>query len=488
MDREQLIALLGVWSQGKGPLYQQLADALRRAIEHAEIPAQTRLPAERILAQWLGMSRSTVVAAYRLLAEKGWVVGRHGSGTWVKALTPQHSAQQRNAQMHTLARSPIYDAFLAEQVSQIDFATGAVPWPEGSTAEKYLPTGAEITALGGDYGYLPQGYFPLRSAIARMYAQRGVPTTPEQIIITTGAQQAITLISACFLQKGDPLLIESPTFFGAIDAFRSQGLRLHSVPVAQDGLDVARLQQRMQAGAAQWLYLIPTLHNPTGTSLSDAQRRDVVHTAAQQGCTIIEDLSMADLLLAPEMPPPLAAYAPEGAILSIGSLSKIIWGGLRVGWVRASVAMIERLARFKAIQDLGSPTLNQVMATHIFADLTTLLAQRHQQLRERQTCMEAYLAQWLPTWQWRHPVGGLFIWARLPAGDARELAQIAARHEVLVTPGSLLSVDETHIDYLRLAYIRPPAELVDGLSRLRLAWEEYSQKMGTRLHLPQVIV
>ena len=488
MNRERFIALLGLWAQGTKPLYQQLAHALRQAILATEIPAAMRLPAERICAQWLGLSRSTVVAAYRVLVDEGWVSSRHGSGTWVHALTSQRSTQLRSAQLHSLARGPVYDAFLSEQVHQIDLATGAVLWPEGTSAVPYLPTGAEMDALGSEYGYLPQGYLPLRRAIAHYYEQRGVPTVPEQIIITTGAQQAIMLVASCFLQRGDPLVMESPTFFGAIDAFRSLGLRLQSVPVTRDGLNLDRLEQRMRAGAAQWLYLIPTVHNPTGTSLTEEQRRSVVQLAEQLGNTIIEDLSMADLLLTDQILPPLAAYAPNDTVISIGSLSKSIWGGLRVGWVRASAGIVARLARFKAIQDLGSPLLSQVMATHVLADFPALVQQRRHELQRGVACMEAYLRHWLPTWQWAHPTGGMFIWVQLPRGDARELAQIAARYGVLVTPGTTLSVAEDAIDYLRLTSIRSPQEITEGLDLLRLAWEEYMQKMGRSHPELQVIV
>jgi DNA-binding transcriptional MocR family regulator len=355
-------------------------------------------------------------------------------------------------------------------------------------AAAYLPTSADVAELGSEYGYLLQGYLPLRRRIAHYYDQLGIATSPEQILITTGAQQAIALVASCFLQRGDPLLVESPTYFGAIDAFRSLGLRLQSVPVTREGLNLERLLQRLQAGAAEWLYLIPTFHNPTATSLTEEQRLSVVQAAEQWGTTIIEDLTMADLALTDRTPPPLAAYSSGDQIISIGSLSKIIWGGLRVGWVRASAAIIARLTRFKAIQDRGSPTLNQVTATHLFADLQLVVQQRREELQRGLTCMEEHLRQWLPTWQWAHPAGSLFIWAQLPEGDASELAQIAARAGVLVTPGSLLSVDEDHLDYLRLAYVRPLEEITTGLERLRLAWEEYSRKM-VRYHLvPPIIV
>jgi DNA-binding transcriptional MocR family regulator len=163
--------------------------------------------------------------------------------------------------------------------------------------------------------------------------------------------------------------------------------RLQSVPVTREGLNL----QRLQAGAAEWLYLIPTFHNPTATSLTEEQRRTVVRAAEQCGTTIIEDLTMGDLALTDTTPQPLAAYSSGDQIISIGSLSKIVWGGLRVGWVRASAGTIARLTRFKAIQDRGSPTLNQVTAAHLFADLQAVILQRRQELQKGLACMEEHL-------------------------------------------------------------------------------------------------
>jgi DNA-binding transcriptional MocR family regulator len=488
LEQERFLTTLGIWTEGTGPRYMQLASAFQRAIAATEIPAQTRLPAERVCAQWLRLSRSTVVAAYRLLEEEGWITRRHGSGAWVNTLTPERSARYRNAQLQPLARWPVFDSLQHGAISRIDLATGAVLWPETSAPTPYLPIPAEIEALGKEIGYLPQGYLPLRRAIAHHYTRQGMPTSPECILVTTGAQQAIALVASCFLQRGDAIMLESPTYYGAIDAFRSLGLRLHSIPVTDEGLDLDRLRQRMRANVAQWLYLIPTVHNPTGTSIGGDARRSVAKLADKQGIMLIEDLSMAELTLNEATFPPLATFAPDGGVISIGSMSKVIWGGLRVGWVRAREAIIGRLARFKAIQDLGSPLLNQVMAAHILDDLPALLAQRRRELANRLAQMEACLHQWLPEWRWRHPTAGLYIWAQLPHGDAQELAQFAAHRGVLITPGSTLSVDDDHHAYLRLAYLRPPHEITTGLERLRLAWEDYSRAQSVPRPEPRILV
>ena len=483
-----ITAALGLWTQEKGPLYHRLAQALRQAIYTTTIPANTRLPAERVLARELGISRTTVVAAYRTLEEAGLIERRHGSGTWVCSLAPQQAATLRETQTRPLGRGPVFDAFLADHVDPIDLATGAVAWPATVPVQPYLPTAEELSPMLEAYGYVPQGYEPLRQAIARSFTQQGIPTSADQILVTTGAQQAILLIASCFLQRGDSLLIESPTFFGALDAFRSLGVRCRSVPIDADGLHMERLQQQMASGLAQWMYLAPTVHNPTGTSLSMTQRRMLVRLAEQHGVTIIEDLTMADLLWTAPTPPPLAINAPKAGVISIGSLSKVVWGGMRIGWIRASPELIARLARFKAIQDLGSPLLSQVMAVGLLNDVETFSMQRRQELQRHLAAMEEYVTRWLDTWTWKRPTGGLFLWLQLPRGDARELAQEALHHGVLVTPGPLLSVDEQHTDYVRLSYVRSPEEMIVGMERLHEAWRCYEARLRKNFSFVSVIV
>ena len=473
--------VLGLWTQEKGPLYHRLALALRRAIETTTLPAQTRLPAERLLAQELGVSRNTVVAAYQELEADGWVERRHGSGTWICSLSRQRSTLSRNEQTSLLAHNMAYNAFLAEQVEQIDLATGAVAWPGGIPLQPYLPQADDLAPLIREYGYMPHGLLSLRQAIARYFVQRGVPTTAEQILVTTGAQQAIQLLTACFLQRGDFVYLETPTFYGMLDAFRSLGLHCSPIAVNQDGLHMQQLHQHLTSDAASWLFIQPTLHNPTGTDLPMILRAELIQLARKHGVTVVEDLTMSDLRWANPPLAPLAALAPEDTVISIGSLSKAVWGGMRIGWLRAPSEIIARLARFKSIQDLGSSLIPQVMAVTLLDHLDVFLAQRLSELHIRQACIENYLSQELPEWQWRHPNGGLFLWLQLPTGNARDFTQEALRHDVLITHGPMLSVNEEYTRHIRLSYICEPGELLSGLARLKIAWQRYL----SRLHKQQ---
>ncbi len=477
MDSHQIVQLLGPWAERKGPLYERLARALEQAIRTGELPPETRLPAERWLAQSLGVSRSTIVAAYALLQEKGWVTSKRGSGTQVCTFSPKRSLRLRQKQLNPLARGPTIDSYLSEQREAIDFSTGAPAWPGGFDAEWCVPMPDEIVPALDQYGYVPQGLPQLRQAIAEYYTRSGLRTRPEQLVVTSGAQQAIGLLATLLLQRGDTVILENPTFYGAIDAFRAAGAQMAGVPIEASGLDFQRLGELLSARGAQCVYLIPTFHNPTGNTLSDLQRRRLVELAQKVNIPLIEDLTLANNVLEREPPPPLATYAQEGAVITIGSLSKIFWAGLRVGWIRGTVPLIERLARLKAVNDMGSSMISQLIATRLLPHLEQVKELRREELTPRRDLLLELLASRAPSWGWQRPKGGLFVWVHLPEGDVRELAQEALQEGVHVLPGTTLSVDGTHTSWLRLPFFLTPDRLQSGLERLIAAWERYTQRM-----------
>src|SRR5204863_9300296 len=189
------------------------------------------------------------------------------------------------------------------------------------------------------------------------------------------------------------------------------------------------------------VYLTPTFQNPTGATLPDGARREIARLAGDAHVTIVEDESLVDIALAAPPPPSLAALAPRAPVVSIGSLSKLCWGGLRVGWVRAPEPVIARLASLKIAADLGSSMLSQVVAVRLLERADEVRRLRRVQVAQQRDALAAALAKHLPDWAWTRPEGGLSIWARLPHGDASEFAQVALRHGVSLLPGAALPAD-----------------------------------------------
>jgi DNA-binding transcriptional MocR family regulator len=468
----EFVHLLGNWSGGDGPVYERLARAIGNALERGEIPGQTRLPAERTLARLLRLSRTTVVSAYEQLRQRGWVERRQGSGTRVRGpLSP--GARQGAEPALSFRRHPVYRGLIEGSGGTIEFLAAHLP-AAGITPDVLTFDRRAVEELLAGPGYVPMGLPALRQAIAEHLGRSGLPTTADQVLVTSGAQQAIMLVGALLLSPGDAVVVENPTYLGAIDILTSRGAKLLPVPVGREGTRIEALREIARRARPRLLYLMPTFQNPTGALMPERERRAAAKLSAELSIPILEDNTLADLSLGVEPPPPIAAFAPAAPILTVGSLSKLFWGGLRVGWIRASEDLLARIARLKIIADLGGSILSQLAALKLLARAERIKQKRRAQVRGRFELLTGLLARHLPEWEWTPPAGGLSLWVRLPRGDANEFAQIALRHGVSVVPGPLTSPDGSFADHLRLPFVLDRKPMEEGVARLAQAWAVYS--------------
>src|SRR3984893_1479048 len=435
MEARVVLDYLGPWAAGKGSLQQKLTRGLIQSIRQCGLTPGLRLPSERNLAQALSLSRTTVVAAYDNFREGGWVESRSGSGTRVCVRSDVVAAARNAAQASVWSASPLLGLLANDdRTNTIDFALGT-PLPlAGLPIELFGVSPEEHTALVNDHRYYPMGLAALRQAIAASYSNGGLQTTHEQVLVTNGAQQEIALCAALFLQRGDAALVEDPAYFGALDAFRAVGARIFPIPVGTDVVSPSVIRDRITATAARLVYLTPTFQNPTGSVMPRSARKEVSRITSELGVPIIDDGVLADLNIDGSPPPPLAADNPDALVLTIGSISKLICAGLRVGWVRAPEPIIQRLARLKTAMDLGSPPLTQAIATRLLGAVGEARHLRRAQLKPRRDLLVSLLHRQLPEWEFRIPSGGIFLWVKLPRGDAREFAQVALRPGLAVLP------------------------------------------------------
>ena len=481
VSRSRLLACLGDWSRGPGPLYAGLACALRAAMARGDVPPGTRLPAERSLALALAVSRGTVVAAYDLLRSEGLLDSRQGSGTWVHPEAARPIGLLNNGGSAAAARR-LSGRLFEGSAGTVDLAVAAVPGPEGLPEELFrMPTAATLELLAGGHGYQPLGLPELRERIAAYHRRDGVPTGPEQVAVTAGAQQAISLVAALLVRPGDAVVVESPTYPGALDVFGRLGARIVPVPAEESWARAGALRTAVEANAPRLVYLGPACANPTGRVTGESRRREIARIADERQVYVVEDNALADVVLDGRRLPPVAAFSRTGRVLTLGSLSKVAWGGLRVGWLRGPAAFVDTLGRLKAATDFGLSALPQVVAGRILDDLGELAARRAALLRTRRDVAQEEVARRLPGWTWTEPQGGLSLWIRLPAGNADAFGQVALRHGVDVTPGSAHAVDAGCDDRLRLSYGARPEVLREGISRLATAWQEYQAGLVRRL-------
>ncbi|WP_035858628.1 PLP-dependent aminotransferase family protein [Cryptosporangium arvum] len=472
MEPIKLVERLGRWSSGRGPLYLLLAARIRTLVDEGELPPGTRLPADRALAVALAVGRTTVVAAYDQLSVEGRIVRRQGSGTRV-AGPPAES-------MRSTTDSPGFLHLLEPRDGVILLACAAPHAPPPELLDAYERT---LPALAGtvDIGYHPTGLPRLRRTIAARYAGRGLPTEPEQILVTTGGQQALSLIARALLRPGDRVVVETPTYPGALEAFREEAAVVRGLPIGLPGLRSAVSELR-----PAFVYTIPSFHNPTGAVLSEPARRQLVREAA--GTVLVEDEVHVDLGFPGEPPPPPPLAARAEGVLTIGSLSKIAWGGLRVGWLRAPAPMINRLARLRAVHDLGGNVPAQLAAAELLPRLDALCERSASRRRDGHDHLRAELARALPGWHAPAVRGGQTLWIRLPRGDGGSFAQAALRHGVAVLPGAGLDATGGSTEYVRLHFLAPHAELTEAVRRLAAAWQAYDPSSGRPAGPPPLAV
>lgn len=452
--------LLTDWRAGTdAPAYEALSDALRVLVIDGRVPQGVRLPAERGLATALGVSRTTVANAYSRLRSDGFLVSVRGSGSVVRLPAgligrpdPERLGGVVDDDLLDLRKAALHAApGLAEAVEH---------------AMRHVPA-----ALAG-IGYDTVGDPGLRAAIAERYAERGLPTDPSQIVVTIGAQHAIALLARVLVRRGDAVVVESPTYPHAHEAFREAGGRLVGVPVdARTGWDAAALETTMRRTAPAVAYVMPELHNPTGATMSASTRQLLLSVAASTGTTVIADETMGELRIEGSPSLPLAAADPSGAsVVMIGSADKVFWGGLRIGWIRAAPELLQRLLLARPTGDLGTPVLDQLVARELVPRTAAVLEARREYLRQGRDDVVGALRARLPEWDVPSPAGGLTTWVGLGRPVSSALVLAARAEGVVLASGGVFGPDGGFERFLRVPFTMSPADRVRLVEVLERSW------------------
>jgi DNA-binding transcriptional MocR family regulator len=479
---DRLASLLGSWAAGSGPLYERLARAVGAAMDRGELPPGTMLPTERDLARRLAVSRTTVVGAYGELKDTGRLESRQGRGTWVAGRTQAPPSSERPFS------AELYSSLLGGQPGIIELTAACPPPTSLVTRVVAEMDGADLVRDVAGAGYLPAGLSELRERVAEHLSLAGLPTRPDEVLITTGAQQGIGLAVTLLGEAGQSALVEEATYPGALDITRGLGMRPVGVALDREGVVPEALEDLLERVRPGFVYLVPAHQNPTGSVLSPARSRRVAELSARYRVPVVEDLALRSLQMDDgPIPAPIAAHAPDGASITIGSVSKVLWGGLRVGWIRAARPVIERLMRLKIGADMGSPIPSQSLACALLPRIGEAIEERRRFLLEGYEALSAAMAEHLPDWSWDPPRGGCTLWVRMPGGDARALGQVAQRCGVSVVPGQVLSAEGRHGDRLRLPFVHEPEVIAEAVRRLAVAWEIYAGT-GTRPQEPVSLI
>jgi GntR family transcriptional regulator/MocR family aminotransferase len=476
------------------PIYRQIQRFLCEQIQAGALPAGTRLPATRELASSLEISRTTVTTAYAELEVEGLVCSRLGSGTFVAPpldALPGPAENLVSANDWPLWQQQLLDHGQASAQQELAYLfdsvahSNSISFVGGVGAAQLFPVddfrkAVQVVLRRDGPGALeygdPAGYPPLRATIAHILTSQGIPACPDNVLITSGAQQALALVAYLLLQPGDVVLVESPTYVGAIALFRSMGVRLQGIPMDEQGMHVESLEGVLRTVRPRLIYVMPNFQNPTGVCMSGRRRRQLVALATRYNVPILEDDYVGDLRYDGRAQPALKALDPGGRVIYVSTFSKVLMPGIRVGFLVAEGPVYERLLAGKHTHDLATSTLIQrALEAYITVGRYQAHLRRVCRLysRRRDAILEALHRHMPAGTRWDLPQGGLFLWLQLPAGlSAEELHSLAGEEGVSFVPGSYFFPGKRPQSFLRLSFVVNPVEVIEeGIRRLGRATE-----------------
>ena len=462
------------------PMYLQIANSFMTKIQDSTLPTGTKLPPERELAHLLSVSRTTIINAYRLLEERGLIATRIGNGTYVAAgsatdeqalimpceqlLTPQYHSPLSSL-LRTLVAAPTAD-------QTISFAAG-MPDP------LFYPLNIMEEALIGDkqyleradYGYIAtDGYPPLKRSLATWQTRQGIQTSPEQTLIVSGSQQGLYLIIKAFVEPRDYVIVESPTYLGAIQLLEASGARILCLPQSTS-LDLELLEDYLIRYRPKLFYTIPTYQNPTGRIMSQRDRQELIRLGARYRLAVVEDDPYSQLYYGQQPPSSLKSLDTYGGVIYLGTFSKILFPALRIGWVTAEPLVLNRLAQEKQYIDLHSSNLSQKIINLCLeqdcleAHLVTIRSEYKKRRDTMANAIRRYCSGYL---DFKLPEGGFYLWCNVhPPVSPTELLRCAAAEGVTFVPGQAFYVNGAENRQIRLCFVTHNEELLsEGIRRL----------------------
>ncbi|MBN2431723.1 MAG: PLP-dependent aminotransferase family protein [Acidobacteria bacterium] len=466
------------------PIYLQIVRQLRALILAGTLPAGTKLPPERRLARAIGVNRSTVLNAYSELKADALVESHVGRGTMVLPLasSPEVEDAGRNPEWRQFFRSETgysRDPLIRDLLEMIE-RPDVVSLALGLPAPELVPLAAIqelLDRLLGEMGaslllHCPtEGISPLRDVLSQWLCRRGIRCSPAEVLILSGSQQGLDLAARVFLSAGDEVVVEEPTYLGALQVFRSAGVRLVGIPMDDQGMRTDLLARILERRRPKLIYTLPTFQNPSGTVMGPERRAHLLRLAEEYNVPILEDDPYSELSYDAPPPDSLTAMDTGRRVMYLSTFSKILFPGLRVGWLVAPRAVIRQFALVKQSIDLHTNTPGQwLMERFLSRELVTPhLARVREAYRRRRDVMEETLLESPPPgFTWRKPAGGFYFWCRCPeAVERTPLFSHAVEQKVTFLPGWACFNDEPEATFIRLNFSYPqPEEIRTGIRRL----------------------
>ena len=468
---EALTSGTAQWHNLGGFKYEQLAESIQQFIVLRNFTPGTMLPPERELASALQVGRGTVVRAYELLAKDLVLVRERGSGTRIAG----NVLSEVKIQAHLWEGA---ESLLKHTGPSFYLAMGS-PYLDDALSELSVDFSDLFRYQVPLHGYVPYGLDDLREAIAARLSSARIEVEKAQVLITTGAHPALALICELLLDSKKHMLVETPSYSAALELANHAGSQAVSLVCDHDGPILADLEQALSQHNAGFVYLMPTVHHPTGRIMSLERRKGILAICQAADVVLVEDMALSEIRYSGNPPPPSFFELSQGqGVISLGSFSKSVWGGLRVGWAISDKDSILKLSRQKLNHELGSGILEQVAVLKLLPRLDGLITIRRQFAEQNYAVIAEFLQSELPAWSFSPPRGGNSVWVELPAGNGDDFVVAAAECGVIIEAGSDYALNGRYDRYIRLASGPPIEDLKAALQQLKTAWLKYSQSLS----------
>ncbi len=472
----------------KLPKYIQIIQFIKEKIGNGEWPIGSKIPSQRTLAKHFEVNRSTVITALEELTADGLIEGRMGKGTVVTnntwTLLAKNSAPDWDQYVTSGIQQPSQK--IVQEINKSESNSDLIQLSKGELSHEIFPLAAMKKMMGKvsqnieAFGYEePKGYLPLREALSGYLRTIGIQASSSSILIVSGALQALQLISMGLLQRGSTVYLDQPSYLYSLHVFQSAGMKLTGVPMDNDGLLPEHIHMARGERGRAILYTNPCFHNPTGILMSKKRREEILAASENAQLPIIEDDIYRELWIDEIPPDPIKTIDKNGHVLYIGSLSKTLSPGLRIGWIVGPEPVIERLSDIKMQTDYGSSSLSQRVAAEWFTsgEYQQHLEQVRRQLKVRRQLVMSLLETNLKNVAtWNMPKGGFFVWVKiLPSLSMKLLYTKALKKGILLNLGSIYAQEKGN--YIRLSYAYASLEdLQKGIYELGLMIKELASR------------
>jgi len=463
--------------QSHKPIYLQIRERISHLIKSGALKSGDRLPSIRSLAESLQVNKLTIIEAYSVLEADGIVSARQGSGYFVNSISLQSTKLEstfspaQNVTILEPGKSSFYDMYtpLVQAKTQPGVINLGYGYPHPPKDINLIARRA-LRQENPDIFFshdMPQGQLTLCRQIAQMLVQQGLEVFPEDLIITNGSQQGLSLAINYYVKSGDWVIVEAPTYYGAISILENLGAKIIGIPMTAEGINLELLEQYLYSHRPKLIYTISTFHNPTGLTTTQAHRQELLALAEKYECPILEDNAYEGLNFQP-VPAPIKALDKNDLVTYLSTFSKTLMPGLRVGYMVVTGKHYQAIIERKLLHDLHTSSISQAIVSEYLASghyRRHLSRLRPDNLQSRNTMLQALEREFPEEARWTVPTGGLFLWVQLPDDiPIQAIRNEAFAQNVYLACGSAFFPDKQGYPAMRLTFCLPQEEIEQGIS------------------------